>query len=81
MSILHMVFEIALACEGSLTVPAAEIRGPMDTIVLSPFMTTWKELVWHIALFEDAHVWLEISEKMFPAQVNLIFQASRMKCG
>lgn len=69
-----MVFEIALACEGLLTVPAAEIFGPVDAIVLNPFMTTCKELIRHIAPLEDAHVWLEISEEMFPARISLIFR-------
>jgi hypothetical protein len=68
MNIVHMAFEIALVCEGSLTVPAAEVLGPVGAIVFHPFMTTGKELVWYITPLEDAHVWLEISEEMFPAQ-------------
>jgi hypothetical protein len=79
MGILHMVFEIALACKGLLTVPAAEISSPVGAIVLNPFVTTCKELVRHIALLEDAHVWLEISEEMFPARVSLIFRLLRRK--
>ena len=74
-----MAFEIALVCEGLLTVTAAEIFGPVGAIVLNPFMTACKELVRHIAPLEDAHVWLEISEEMFPVRISLIFQAFRTK--
>jgi hypothetical protein len=79
MNVLHMVFEIALVCEGLLTVPAAEIFGPVDAIVLNPFMTTCKELIRHIAPLEDTHVWLEISEEMFPARISSNIPAFRTK--
>jgi hypothetical protein len=75
MNALHMVFEIALVCEGLLTVPAAEIFGPVAAIVLNPFMTACKELVRHIAPLEDAHVWLKIPKEMFPVRISLIFPA------
>jgi hypothetical protein len=74
MNALHMVFGIDLAGEGLLTVPATEVFGPVDAIVLDPFMTTCKELVRHIASLEDAHVWLEISEEMFPVRISLTFR-------
>jgi hypothetical protein len=79
MNALHMAFKIALVCEGLLTVPAAEIFGPVGAIVLNPSMTACKELVRHITPLEDAHVWLKVPEEMFPAQISLIFPASGTK--